>query len=87
MKNEGLLIKGSNDYHRGQSKERNNKFDNRGKSRSKFSSCENVECYYYHKKSHFNKYCKKFKADQKEEKMPKSTTTTEVAMENNADFF
>ena len=33
MKNEGLYIKGSKDYHRGRFKERGNKFDNLIKSR------------------------------------------------------
>ena len=84
MKNEGLLIKGLNDYHRGRSKERGNKFDNYRKSRSKFRSCKNVDCYYCHKKGHFKKYCKKFKFDQKKGKNPESTTTAGVATENNA---
>jgi len=83
MKNEGLLIKGSNDYHLGQSRERGNKFDNRGKSRSKFRSRKDVECYYCHEKGRFKKYCKKFEADQKEEKSPENTTMTRVATENN----
>lgn len=81
MKCKGLLTKGSNE-HRYRSTKRRGKPDNCGRSRSK-SRTKIVECYYC-KKGHLKKNCFKFKADQKEEKKPKSTSTTGVVTENKA---
>ena len=84
MKSEGLLVKGSND-HRGRSKERGDKSNNRGRSKS--WSHKDVKCYYFHKKGHIKKNCQKFKANQKEEKKPENTSTAEVAKENKSELF
>jgi len=83
MKNEGLLVKGSND--RGRSKKKGKGSDNRGRSKSK--NRKDVECYYCHKKGHIKKYCRKFKADQKEGKKSKNPSTAAVATENKGELF
>jgi len=84
MKSKGLLIRESND-HRGRSKEKDGKSDNRERSKSR--SCKDVECYYYHKKGQIKKNCQKFKVNQEEVKKPENTSTAGVAMENKAELF
>jgi len=83
LKNEGLLVKGSNE--RGRSKEKDKGTDNRWRSKSR--NRKDVECYYCHKKGHIKKHCRKFKADQKEGKKCENPSTAALTTENKGELF